>query len=149
MPRLGGVDREPEVAYREATSHSDTPMTPAELQSALVKLDLSPAALAKLLGVDVRTTRRWATGGKAIPETVAAQISEMVQAGGVPDSLKQWRPKESEATSRFLWVRRNGEQEWTVGEHDMVQDEYFLPGRVERYLADELELGPVIEAPTG
>lgn len=124
-------------------------MTPAELQSALVKLDLSPAALAKLLGVDVRTTRRWATGGKAIPESVAAQLSEMVKAGGVPASLIERRPKETEETTRFIWVRRKTEPEWTVAEHDLIQDQYFLPGRVERYLADELEIGPVIEAPKG
>lgn len=124
-------------------------MTPAELQAALAKLDLSPAALAKLLGVDVRTTRRWTTGGKAIPESVATQLSEMVRAGGVPASLIERRPKESEETTRFLWVQRRAEPEWTVAEHDLVQDQYFLPGRVERYLADELELGPVIEAPRG
>ncbi|MDF2811123.1 MAG: hypothetical protein K0S56_2154 [Microvirga sp.] len=124
-------------------------MTPAELQAALAKLDLSPAALAKLLGVDVRTTRRWATGGKAIPVSVATQVSEMVQAGGVPASLIERRSTETEETTRFIWVRRKGEPEWTVAEHDLVQDQYFLPGRVERYLADELELGPVIEAPKG
>ncbi|MDF2810511.1 MAG: hypothetical protein K0S56_1542 [Microvirga sp.] len=124
-------------------------MKPAELQSALAKLDLSPAALAKLLGVDVRTTRRWATGGKAIPESVAAQLSEMVQAGGVPASLIERRPREAEETTRFLWVRRISEPEWTIAEHDLVQDQYFLPGRVERFLAGELELGPVIEAPKG
>ena len=124
-------------------------MTPAELQSALTTLELSPAALAKLLGVDVRTTRRWATGGKAIPETVATQISEMLRAGAVPASLIERRPKETEETTRFLWVRRKDDEQWTVGEHDVVQDVYFLPGRVERFTADELELGPVVEAPTG
>lgn len=124
-------------------------MTPAELQSALATLELSPASLAKLLGVDVRTTRRWATGGKAIPETVALQISQMLRAGAVPASLIERRPKETEETTRFLWVRRKGDEQWTVGEHDLVQDVYFLPGRVERYARDELESGPVIEAPTG
>lgn len=122
-------------------------MTPTELQTALAKLDLTPAALAKLLGVDVRTTRRWATGGKAIPESVAAQLSEMVKAGGVPASLIERRPKESEEVTRFFWVRRIGEPEWTIAEQDLLADVFYLPGRVERYTTGELEIGPVIEPP--
>lgn len=120
-------------------------MTPAELQAALAKLNLTPGALAKALGADNRTVRRWATGGKAIPETVAAQVAAMIEEGGVPAGLVERRPKEVEAVARFLWARRKGETEWTVAEHDLVRDQFFLPGRVERYLADELELGPVIE----
>lgn len=123
-------------------------MTPAELQSVLAKLDLSPAALAKLLGVDVRTARRWATGGKPIPDAVAAQLDEMVRAGGVPAGLIERPAKVIEEVARFIWVRRKSDTDWTVAEHDMVQDQYFLPGRVERYLEEELELGPVVEIPT-
>ncbi|MDR6955212.1 hypothetical protein J2X65_004591 [Ancylobacter sp. 3268] len=124
-------------------------MTPAEMQAALATLDLSPAALAKLLGVDVRTARRWATGGKPIPDTVAAQVSAMVAAGGVPVELVEQRRKvEPEVVARFLWVRRKGEPEWTVAEHDLVADVFYLPGRVERYRAVDLVLGPAIEMPT-
>lgn len=123
-------------------------MIAAELQAALAKLDLSPAALAKVLGVDVRTARRWATGGKPIPDTVAAQVAAMLEAGGVPPELTERRPKvEPVEVTRFLWLRRKGEADWTVAEHDLVADIYFLPGRIERYVAEELELGPVIEAP--
>ncbi|MCB4771510.1 YdiL family protein [Ancylobacter sp. Lp-2] len=123
-------------------------MTPTELQSALARLDLSPAALAKLLGVDVRTARRWATGGKPIPDNVAAQLTAMVLAGGVPTELVERRPKvEDEEITRFQWVRRQGEQEWTVAEHDLIADVFYLPGRVERYTASELVLGPTIEVP--
>lgn len=129
-------------------------MTPAEFQAALAKLNLTPGALAKALGADNRTVRRWATGGKAIPETVAAQVAEMVKAGGVTPEmaaeLQASRPKETQPDSRFLWVKvKGGEPEWTVAEHDLVRDQFFLPGRVERYLANELELGPVIEPPKG
>lgn len=123
-------------------------MIATELQAALAKLDLSPAALAKVLGVDVRTARRWATGGKPIPDTVAAQVAAMLEAGGVPPELTERRPKvEPVEVTRFLWLRRKGEADWTVAEHDLVADIYFLPGRIERYVAEELELGPVIEAP--
>jgi len=124
-------------------------MTADELKTALAKLDLTPGALAKALGVDNRTARRWLTGGNPIPDTVAAQVTEMVKAGGVPAGLVERRQKEVEAVARFLWARRKGEPEWTVTEHDLVRDQFFLPGRVERYLANELELGPVIEPPKG
>ncbi|GAB4073133.1 hypothetical protein KHC28_00055 [Ancylobacter sonchi] len=123
-------------------------MTPTELQAALAKLDLSPAALAKLLGVDVRTARRWATGGKLIPDAVAAQLTEMVRAGGVPPELIEQRQKaEPKEVTRFRWVRRKGEPDWAVAEHDLVADVFYLPGRVERYATADLVLGPVIEAP--
>lgn len=62
-------------------------MTSAELQSALARLDRSPRAVARPLGVDVRTARRWATGGKPIPDTGAAQLTAMIAAGGVPTEL--------------------------------------------------------------
>lgn len=123
-------------------------MTPDEMQAALAKLDLSPAALAKLLGVDIRTTRRWATGGKPIPDAIAAQLTAMVAAGGIPPELVEQRRKvEPEEIARFLWVRRKGELEWTVAEHDLIADVYFLPGRIERYAASELVLGPAIGVP--
>ncbi|PZQ80027.1 MAG: hypothetical protein DI549_18425 [Ancylobacter novellus] len=122
-------------------------MTADELKTALAKLDLTPGALAKILGADNRTVRRWVTGGKPIPDTVATQVAEMVKAGGLPAGVVERRPKEVEAVSRFLWARRKGEPEWTVAEHDVVRDQFFLPGRVDRYHADELEFGPEIEPP--
>ncbi|MDZ4066881.1 MAG: hypothetical protein U1E06_08495 [Tabrizicola sp.] len=128
--------------------HMRIAMKPTEFQAALATLNLSPAAMAKLLGVDVRTARRWATGGKAIPDTVAAQLIAMVDAGGVPPELLEKRPVvEDQEVTRFVWVRIKGDPVWTVAEHDLVADMYFLPGRADRYVADELELGPVIEPP--
>ncbi|MFT0860120.1 helix-turn-helix domain-containing protein [Ancylobacter sp. G4_0304] len=120
-------------------------MTFAELQAALAKLNLSPAALAKLLGVDVRTARRWATGGKPIPDTVAARISDMLVNGITPDVRE--KRQSGEAATSFLWVRKAGNTEWTVAEHDRVSDIYYLPGRIERYTPDDLVLGPSIEIP--
>lgn len=120
-------------------------MTSDELQAALLKLELSPAALAKLLGVDVRTARRWATGGKSIPETVAARVSDMIVNGITPDIRA--KPPADDAVMRFLWVRKAGETDWTVAEHDRIADVFYLPGRIERFQATDLVLGPLIEMP--
>ncbi|MBS7542064.1 helix-turn-helix domain-containing protein [Ancylobacter oerskovii] len=120
-------------------------MTPEDFKAALDTLGLSPAAIAKMLGVDVRTARRWATGGKGIPDTVAAQVADLLTNGITPEA--RVKSPAADAVMAFLWVRRQGDQEWTVAEHDRVADFYYLPGRIERYVASELVLGPAIEVP--
>jgi DNA-binding transcriptional regulator YiaG len=42
-------------------------MTADEYREALTRLDLSQVAAARLLGVDARTSRRWATGERDVP----------------------------------------------------------------------------------
>lgn len=42
-------------------------MTPDEYRDAIARLDLSQVAAARLLGVDERTSRRWATGEREVP----------------------------------------------------------------------------------
>ena len=42
-------------------------MTHDEYREAIARLDLSQAAAARLLGVDERTSRRWATGERDVP----------------------------------------------------------------------------------
>jgi DNA-binding transcriptional regulator YiaG len=42
-------------------------MTADEYREALARLDLSQVAAARLLGVDDRTSRRWATGERDVP----------------------------------------------------------------------------------
>jgi DNA-binding transcriptional regulator YiaG len=42
-------------------------MTPDQYRSAIEKLGLSQIAAARLLGVDARTSRRWASGERDIP----------------------------------------------------------------------------------
>lgn len=42
-------------------------MTPDEYREAIARLDLSQVAAARLLGVDARTSRRWATGERDVP----------------------------------------------------------------------------------
>jgi DNA-binding transcriptional regulator YiaG len=42
-------------------------VTPDEYRETIARLDLSQAAAARLLGVDERTSRRWATGERDVP----------------------------------------------------------------------------------
>ncbi|WP_428030961.1 helix-turn-helix domain-containing protein [Ancylobacter sp.] len=129
-------------------------MTPEEFQNALAKLGHTPAGVAKLLGVDVRTARRWSTGVKPIPDSVAAQLATIVQAGGataqMAAEIEASRNSEVIETSRFVWVqRKEDDPHWTVAEHDLVSDIFYLPGRVERFIVDELVIGPVVAPPPG
>jgi len=131
-------------------------MTLEEFQDVLGRLGSTPANIARLLGVDVRTARRWSTGAKPIPESVAAQLVAILQEGGVTLELvaQMQAVRDSEGTnlqtSRFVWVqRKDPDPHWTVAEHDLISDIFYLPGRIERFVADELVIGPVIVEPAG
>jgi len=45
-------------------------MNSQEYRNAIAALDLSQVRAAHLLGVDARTSRRWATGERPVPDTV-------------------------------------------------------------------------------
>jgi DNA-binding transcriptional regulator YiaG len=50
-------------------------MTPQELRAFLAEYELSQQALARLLGVDPRTVRRWVENGRdQIPESAVLRI---------------------------------------------------------------------------
>lgn len=127
-------------------------MTADEFRTALDMMGHTPASIAKTLGVDTRTARRWSTGSKPIPEGVAAQLDEIHRAGGITPKvaaeIRAMRDDPDEDTSRYLWVkRRNVDTQWTVAEHDVISNVYYLPGRTDRLYAEELILGDVIVAP--
>ncbi|MFD2030107.1 helix-turn-helix domain-containing protein [Ancylobacter dichloromethanicus] len=132
-------------------------MTPEEFQQALAKLGYTPAGIAKLIGVDVRTARRWSTGGRNLSRRAwPSELDSIVRSGVVtPELAAQIRAVRSgevpePETSRFVWVqRRDDDPHWTVAEHDLVADVFYLPGRLERFTADALVIGPVIIAPPG
>ena len=50
-------------------------MTPSEFRVCLELLDWSQRGLAKLLGRDDRTVRRWATGDNEVPDDVAEWLA--------------------------------------------------------------------------
>lgn len=53
-------------------------MTPDEYRDAIEHLGLSQVAAALLLGVDARTSRRWASGERDVPEPAARFLRYLI-----------------------------------------------------------------------
>lgn len=72
-------------------------MTAKQLRGVLDRLGLSQAGLARLLGSDERTARRWvAPAGpsqRAIPDTVAILLGLLVEGMITPQDIERVRPK--------------------------------------------------------
>lgn len=80
-------------------------MTPEEYRAALDALDLTQAQAAKLMGVDDRTSRRWALGERAIPGSVSLALELML--GQQPkterlDAVAVERWKELKAAEKLI-----------------------------------------------
>jgi DNA-binding transcriptional regulator YiaG len=60
-----------------------TGMSTAQFRAAVKRLRLSQAALARLLKVNVRTARRWASGESTVPEPIALLLACWLR-GGAP-----------------------------------------------------------------
>ena len=56
-------------------------MTPDEYRAAIEKLGLSQVAAAKLLGVDKRTSRRWANGEREMPAPAVRFLRYLIATG--------------------------------------------------------------------
>lgn len=56
-------------------------MKPDEYHAALEKLGLSQIAAAKLLGVDERTSRRWASGERDVPGPAIRFLRYLIATG--------------------------------------------------------------------
>lgn len=56
-------------------------MTPAEYRAAIARLGLSQVAAGKLLGVDGRTSQKWALGERAVPPPVVLLLAYMEEHG--------------------------------------------------------------------
>lgn len=56
-------------------------MTPYEYRAALQRLGLSHNRAAPLLGVDLRTSKRWALGERAIPPPLARLLAYIEKYG--------------------------------------------------------------------
>lgn len=68
-------------------------MNKSEYRSAIASLGLSQAGAARFLGVNERTSRRWACDGDPVPEPVAMLLRLML--------VVDWKPHEVKAlTSR-------------------------------------------------
>lgn len=53
-------------------------MNPDEYRAAIEKLGLSQVAAARLLGVDERTSRRWANGERDVPAPAARFLQYLI-----------------------------------------------------------------------
>lgn len=56
-------------------------MTASEYRNALERLGLTQVAGARLLGVDDRTSRRWALGERDVPEPAARFLNYLMATG--------------------------------------------------------------------
>jgi DNA-binding transcriptional regulator YiaG len=56
-------------------------MTPDEYRDAIARLDLSQVAAARLLGVDERTSRKWAAGDRDIPGPAVRFLRYLIATG--------------------------------------------------------------------
>jgi DNA-binding transcriptional regulator YiaG len=56
-------------------------MTPDEYREAIERLDLSQVGAARLLGVDERTSRRWAIGERPIPGPAERFLRYLIATG--------------------------------------------------------------------
>ena len=66
-------------------------MTAKQFQAALDRLKLSQLGAARLFGADGRTARRWASGERSIPPTVAILIKLMLAGKIKPDDIEAHR----------------------------------------------------------
>lgn len=63
-------------------------MTPNQYRAAIEMLGLSQRGAGSFLGVDERTSRRWALGEATIPESVAKLLRLMVKLDLKPEDVK-------------------------------------------------------------
>lgn len=66
-------------------------MTPKQYQAAIDRLGLSQLGAARLFGADGRTSRRWASGERAVPETIAILLRLLLAGKIIPENIEQAR----------------------------------------------------------
>jgi hypothetical protein len=64
-------------------------MTGAEYRDALARLGLSQVGAARFLGIDDRTSRRWALGEVSIPVSVHILLELMIRVRLSPDRVEE------------------------------------------------------------
>jgi transcriptional regulator with XRE-family HTH domain len=68
-------------------------MTATQFRKILDRLGLSQLGLARLIGVDGRTVRRWALGERSAPEMVAIILRLMLAGKITADDIVETNPK--------------------------------------------------------
>jgi DNA-binding transcriptional regulator YiaG len=64
-------------------------MTPNQYRAAIETLGLSQVAAAKLLGVDARTSRRWASGERDVPPPAERFLRYLIATGKTGEKAMQ------------------------------------------------------------
>lgn len=67
------------MARCSAVGNGERGVTANQYRSAIEKVDLSQRSAARFLGIDERTSRRWAAGEAPIPEAVGKLLRLMVK----------------------------------------------------------------------
>jgi hypothetical protein len=124
-------------------------MEAVEFKNLIEELGYSQVGISRLLGVNDRTGRRWASGEQDIPKAVEVTLTLLKDFGltsavmaritanrvggeyGQPDS------------EHHVWVRpRTDMADWTVAKFNRKTGVYLLPGNPLGFKLSELELGP-------
>ncbi len=63
-------------------------MTPKQYRAAIARLELSQVAAGRFLGVNPRTSRKWALGESPVPESVAILLRTMIERDLAPKDIK-------------------------------------------------------------
>ena len=84
-----------------------SPMTSDQYRAAYTVLGVTQVGIAELLRVDARTSRRWALGERAIPDSVQLILRLLVAGVVTPDNLRDVasRPFEDLVGGRAVQVR--------------------------------------------
>lgn len=69
-----------------ARSDADA-MSSAEYRVCLARMEMTQGAAGKLLGVDARTSRKWANGEREVPPTAARLLRYLIAAGVTPEEF--------------------------------------------------------------
>ncbi len=74
-------------------------MNSTEYRDVIARLGLSQGGAARLVGVDARTSRRWALGEVVIPGPVVRLLWACAQFPAVLEALRDWSAPDSAAES--------------------------------------------------
>lgn len=64
-------------------------MTPKQYAAIITRLGLSQVGAARFLGVDERTSRRWISGEREIPEPVSRFLTFLAAANLTPEEVEK------------------------------------------------------------
>lgn len=129
-------------------------MEASDFKNVIEQLGYTQVGISRLLGVNDRTGRRWASGEQDIPRAVEITLDLMRRFGLREDVMGQIIANRlsgdyGEPNTEFhVWVRpRVGNSEWTVAKYDHATKVYLVPGNPVGLKLSDLDLGPRVYLP--